>query len=236
MANRESKHEESFNMLEVFFQDWRKSRTKEEKKRFHEKRVFEIIFSEAISEYGLVIEDISMIRIYCHANEKFDFSYKKIDGLEIKIDSPYDLRDFMSLESQEEKFEEFKKLVFLYVVPVLKEITGLSEERVFELTNLALDQIPHQNYEIVFLAGKTPKKSPNRKKVAILRGIHQSAGFRLYCEVFNSRGRRIANKLLVEEVGNEVVYARFLGDLKWESDSNIVVKSRTSSWQETVEC
>ncbi|MBM7361387.1 hypothetical protein JOC93_000011 [Priestia taiwanensis] len=35
--------------------------------------------------------------------------------------------------------------------------------------------------------------------------------------------------MLVEDVGNEIVYARFLGTLKWENENHIVVASKTSS-------
>jgi len=48
------------------------------------------------------------------------------------------------------------------------------------------------------------------------------------------KGLRIINQLLVEEVGNEVVYARFLGSLKWESNQLITVKSKTSSWTKEI--
>lgn len=87
----------------------------------------------------------------------------------------------------------------------------------------------------MFLAGKTPKKSPSRKKVALLKGVHRVEGFQLYCEVYDARGMQIVNKLLAEEVGVEQVYSRFLGELKWQSESLIVVKSPYSSWQATIE-
>lgn len=224
-------------MVEITFQDWRKSKSKEEKKRFHEKRIFEILLSRAFAENEVTISNVDFIRVYLLANEKHEFSFKKTTELgEIEVDAPYDFRNYLALESLEDQFKEFKKLVLLYIVPVLKELSGLSEEKFLNLVNLSLEQIPLQNYEIVFLVGKTPKKSPSRKKVAILKGVHRAVGFQLYCEVFNSKGVRIANKLLVKEIGNEFVYSRFLGELKWENESRIIVKSRTSNWQETIDC
>ncbi len=68
----------------------------------------------------------------------------------------------------------------------------------------------------------------------MLKGIHRCSGFQLWCEVYDEKGLRIINQLLVEEVGNEVVYARFLGSLKWESNQLITIKSKTSSWTKEI--
>ncbi|MDQ0199994.1 hypothetical protein J2S10_003177 [Neobacillus ginsengisoli] len=43
--------------------------------------------------------------------------------------------------------------------------------------------------------------------MAVLKGIHRSEGFQLRYEVYNEKGLRIIDELLVEEVGNETVYA-----------------------------
>ena len=223
-------------MLSIDFQDFRKNKTKEEKIKFHEMRVFELVFSEKIVEYGLSIDNIQMIRILCLANEKKNFTYQKAEEIgEVTVEVPYDFREFTALKSTEEKFYEFKRLIYEYVLPIFIEFSNFPEEVVEETITESLNQIVLQNYEIVFLVGKTPKKSPDRKKIAILRGVHQVSGFRLYCEVYNSKGIRILNKLLIKEVGNEGVYARFLGDMKWENESLITVKSRSSSWQEILE-
>jgi hypothetical protein len=37
-----------------------------------------------------------------------------------------------------------------------------------------LEKVVKQNYEGIFLVGKTPKKSPSKKQIAILKGIHHS--------------------------------------------------------------
>lgn len=220
----------------IVFLDWRKGKTKEETRQFHGVRVFELIFGEKMTELGLNIDSFQLISIYCLADERKKYSYKKEESIgNVSIMTPYDCRNFMALESNEEKYEEFERLIYLYAVPVLKDLSPLPEEKILEIVQDSLEEIVRQNYEIVFLVGKTPKKSPSRKKIAILRGIHRAEGFQLYCEVFNTRGYRLANQLLVEEVGNEFAYARFLGELKWEDDSTIIVKSRTSSWQVIIE-
>ncbi len=151
-----------------------------------------------------------------------------------RIFVPYDYMQFLNLESVEEKYKHFCELVYLYVVLAIEKYSNLTLEMIKEYVNEALQEIEKENYEIVFLVDKTPKKSPSRKKTAILKGIHRSEGFQLMCEVYNDKGLRVVNKLLVEEVGNEVVYSRFLGKLKWENEHLIIVKSKTSSWMEEV--
>ncbi|UNL86902.1 hypothetical protein [Priestia koreensis] len=54
-------------------------------------------------------------------------------------------------------------------------------------------------------------------------------------QAYNEKGLRIVNQLLVEEVGHEGLYARFLGELKWENNERVIVKSKTSSWFRVIE-
>lgn len=222
-------------MFTINFQDWRKNRSKKEKEQFHEIRIFELIFSRKITELGLKMDDIEMITILCLANDKIELSYEIQAQNELVVAVPYNFQFFMSLNSVEEKFHEFEKLVRLYILPMLNKFVNLSKDSILEMVNISIEQIVSQDYEAVFLVGKTPKKSPSRKKTAILRGIHRVDGFRLYCEVFDAKGMRILNKLLVKEIGSEQVYSRFLGELRWENEFSIVVKSLSSSWKSEIE-
>lgn len=223
-------------MIFVHFNDWRKNLTKKDKLQKHEINIFEYIFSRKATELGLTIEGYELINILCLGNDRSPYTLKKQPEIgQIQVNIPYSFQSFFSLESTEAKFEEFKQLIHLYTVPVLLECSPLPMDIILELVDRSLEQISAQNYEAVFLAGKTPKKSPSRKKVALLKGIHRVEGFQLYCEVYDARGMRIVNKLLVEEVGEANAYSRFLGELKWQSESLIVVKSPYSSWQSTIE-
>lgn len=223
------------SMVDVHFYDWAKKRPKKHYNRLHEMRIFELIFSKELSRLDLGLETVENIDIYCLANPNKDISYELCEDLwEICIFVPYDYMQFLNLESVEEKYKHFCELVHLYVVPAIEKYSKISLEMIKEYVDEALQEIEKENYEIVFLVDKTPKKSPSRKKTAILKGIHRSEGFQLMCEVYNDKGLRVVNKLLVEEVGNEVVYSRFLGKLKWENEHLIVVKSKTSSWMEEI--
>ena len=218
-------------MLDIKFYDWGKNRPKKHYKRLHEMRIFELIFVKKLSEFEMGLNGIQGIEIYCLANPNKDISYELKDTLgEIRISVPYDYMCFLNKESTEEKYQHFCELVRLYVVPAIEKYSTLSLSVILAYVEEALHEIKKQNYEGIFLIGKTPRKSPNRKKLAILKGIHRSEGFQLRCEVYNEKGLRIIDQLLVEEVGNEVVYSRFLGTLKWENENLIVVKSKTSSW------
>lgn len=222
-------------MIEVVFYDWRKNRSKKQKLQAHEIRIFELIFSRKLREFDLGLNDIGFVEVFCLAKvNKGDFCEVMVDMNQIDISIPYDFMDFLTLNSVEEKYEEFCKLVRQYVIPVLEENSNLSPNIVRGYIEESLDEIVKQNYEGIFLVGKTPKKSPSRKKIAILKGIHRVQGFQLRCEVYDEKGMKIKDKLLVEEVGNEMVYDRFLGTLKWESENLIVVNSKSSSWKEEV--
>lgn len=223
-------------MTNLAFLNWKKRLPKEEKYTIHQIRIFEDIFMRELMQQAIPLKQLELISIYCLADERKPYSLsinKSRDEAEVM--APYDFGTFAALPTAEEKYREFRELVFLYVVPVLEAYTDISSELLMEKVENALKQIEKQEYQDVFLAGKTPKKSPSRKQTALLKGIHRPEGFQLYCEVYNAEGLRIVNQLLVEEVGNSTVYARFLGDLKWESESRITVKFRASSWQAVVE-
>ncbi|EOP72273.1 hypothetical protein [Bacillus cereus] len=222
-------------MLKVKFYDWKKQRPKKHYLRVHEIRIFELIFSKAISDFEMGLGEIEQVTVYCLANENTDISYnvnRSLGG--ICVDVPYDFMGFLTLDSVEEKYNEFCKLVRQYVIPGLEVNSTLSPSIVREYVEKSLGEIVKQNYEGIFLVGKTPKKSPSRKKIAILKGIHRVKGFQLRCEVYDEKGLKIRDQLLVEEVGNEMVYSRFLGTLKWENENLIVVKSKSSSWKEEI--
>ncbi|MBM6646986.1 hypothetical protein [Bacillus sp. RIT 809] len=222
-------------MLKVKFYDWKKQRPKKHYLRVHEIRIFELIFSKAISDFEMGLGEIEQVTVYCLANENTDISYNVNRSLgEIRVDIPYDFMGFLTLDSVEEKYNEFCKLVRQYVIPGLEVNSTLSPSIVREYVEKSLGEIVKQNYEGIFLVGKTPKKSPSRKKIAILKGIHRVKGFQLRCEVYDEKGLKIRDQLLVEEVGNEMVYSRFLGTLKWENENLIVVKSKSSSWKEEI--
>ncbi|MCM3789128.1 hypothetical protein M3221_12010 [Domibacillus indicus] len=218
-------------MLSIHFQDWGKNRPKKHYNRLHEMRIFELIFSEKLNKLGVVLRGFDTIRVYCLANPKKSVSYKEDKALEeMCIFVPDDFMSFLNSKSIEEKFQCFSSLVHSYIVPVLEKYTTLPLPILSSYIEESLAEIVKQNYETVFLIDKTPKKSPSRKKTAILKGIHRSEGFQLRCEVYNERGKRLIDQLLVTEVGNEVVYNRFLGTLRWQTENLIVVKSKSSSW------
>ncbi|MCA1321403.1 hypothetical protein LC085_15975 [Bacillus tianshenii] len=222
-------------MLSIRFLDWRKNRQRKHYNRLHEMRVFELIFSTKLAELGVQLGQFESINVYCFADSNKELAYDESHAAgEIKILVAYDFMNFLELDSNQAKFEAFSDLVKTYIEPALVEYSKFSAPEISSYVEEALHEIVKRNYEIVFLVDKTPRKSPNRKKMAILRGIHRSEGFQLRCEIYNDKGLKIIDRLLVEEVGNEIVYARFLGNLKWVDDDLIVVSSRTSSWKEEI--
>lgn len=218
-------------MITIHFSDWAKNRPIKHYERLHEMKIFELIFSKELTELGMSLGEFESINVYCLGNPKKEVSFGEEHAIgEVEVLVPYDYMTFLELDSIQEKFQAFSNLVRCYVVPAIEKYSKLPILTVSEYVEKALEKIIEQNYETVFLVDKTPKKSPNRKRIAFLKGIHRSEGFQLRCEVYNEKGLRIVDKLLVEEVGNEIVYARFLGTLRWESEDLIVVKSKSSKW------
>lgn len=54
----------------------------------------------------------------------------------------------------EDKYREFKELVFLHILSVLKEFSNLYDDVILEIVKDALEQIVIQNYETVFFSRK----------------------------------------------------------------------------------
>lgn len=224
------------SMLDIHIKDWAKKRPKKHYNNIHEFRIFELIFCKKLKDLGFKLDKIDSIIVYCLADSNKKVSYTEEKALrEVEIFLPDDYMLFLELDSVEEKYQAFCNIIKNYVINSLEKYSSLSLTNIKKYVDEALEEIVKQNYEAVFLVTKTPKKSPNRKLSAMLKGVHRVSGFQLWCEVYDEKGLRITNKLLVEEVGNEVVYARFLGELKWESDNIIIVKSKTSSWMNKVE-
>jgi hypothetical protein len=222
-------------MLNIHFMDWGKNRPKKHYNRLHEMRIFELIFSTKITELGMELVEYKNISVFCLAKPNKTVSFDENNPFgEIKILVPYDYMSFLELDSIQAKFQEFSNLVRLYIVPAINKYSKLPSAIIESYVEEALNEIVKQNFEAVFIVDKTPKKSPSRKKMAILKGIHRSEGFQLRCEVYNEKGLRIIDELLVKEVGNETVYVRFLGTLKWENENLITVKSKSSSWKAEV--
>lgn len=217
-------------MLNIRFKDWAKNRPKKHYNRIHDIRVFELLFTNKINELSVTLGEFNVINVYCLADPQKNISIDESPTGEINVITSFDYMAFLALDSVEAKFELFSKLVRDHITPILVQYSDLPSPVIYSYVEEGINEVVKQNYEAVFLVDKTPKKSPSRRKMAILKGIHRSEGFQLRCEVYNDKGLRIINQLLVEEVGNETVYSRFLGTLKWDDENTIVVKSKTSNW------
>ncbi|KOO47462.1 hypothetical protein [Priestia koreensis] len=223
-------------MLDIHIYDWAKKRPKKHYMLIHGLRIFEMIFCKKMNNLGFQLEDIDSILVYFLADTRKSVTYDENKSLqEVNVLVPDDYTAFLELNTVEEKYMEFCRVVKKYVLPVLQLYSSLSPDIVAQYVEESLEEIVKENYEKVFLVAKTPKKSPNRKNTAILKGSHRVSGFQLWCEIYNEKGLRIVNQLLVEEVGHEGLYARFLGELKWENNERVIVKSKTSSWFRVIE-
>lgn len=215
-------------MIDIKFKDWKKNRPKKLYNHLHDLRVFEIIFSKKLEALNFMLNELDSIQVFCLADTEKQVSFKPDYAIgKLQISIPYDYISVANLLTAKEKFQVFSKLIYLYIVPAMENYSEFSLSIISEYVREALEQVVKQNYEVVFLVGKTPKKSPGRKKIAILKGIHRSEGFQLRCEVYDEKGIRITNQLLVEEVGNEIVYQQHLGNLKWENENIITVNSKS---------
>lgn len=112
-----------------------------------------------------------------------------------------------------------------FIVPVFRELNWDYSPVIH-----ALGKIKEHNYQAEFLLKNTPKKSLDKRHTAIVLGIHSVNSFQLIARIYDKDGLMIKEKVLVEEVPNEMVYARFLGNAAWKDHKTFMVSSKSSQW------
>ncbi|MBM6619154.1 hypothetical protein [Bacillus suaedaesalsae] len=214
-------------LKEILLQDFTNKQKKNEIGFTLQTNLFQLLLSKYLQ--GIHTQDVEYLHVYCLGNltEITYDSYTIENGLTVKI--PYNPIQFLNLQSYEEKFSEYKRILDSFIAPVFLE-KGWDYTPVTK----ALNEIKRHEGKLEFPLKGTPKKNPNRKYSAFVYGIHTITSFQLIGKILDKNGECLAEKLLVEEVPNANIYRRFLGQAKWIDNYNFQVFSKTSKWVETI--
>lgn len=206
MTNRPQKNEVGFN---------------------HQIRIFELLLSRYLR--GIKTDEVRYLDVYCidDIQKTLVDSYTIENGLTVRI--PYNPLSFLECKTVEEKYHEFVRILQEYISPVFQD-----KNWDFSPVTDALTKIKEHNYYAEFILQGTPKKSPDKQQIAIVTGIHSITSFKLVAKIYDKGGMMIKEKVLVEDVPNELVYGRYLGKPQWKDNKTFQVSSRTSKWFGTI--
>jgi hypothetical protein len=193
----------------------------------HQTRIFQLLMSRYLK--GIETNEDSYLSIYCvdQVTEIEIDDYTIENGRTVKI--PYNPMEFLKLDRVEEKYEEYVRIFNHYIAPVFRELNW-DYSPVID----ALEKIKDHHYQAEFLLKNTPKKSPDKRHTAIVLGVHSVSSFQLIARIFDKDGLMVKEKVLAEEVPNEMVYGRFLGKAAWKDYQTFEVRSKSSQWAGTI--
>ncbi|WP_226678565.1 hypothetical protein [Mesobacillus jeotgali] len=193
----------------------------------HQTRIFQLLMSRYLK--GIETKEDRYLSIYCvdKVKEIEIDDYTIENGRTVKI--PYNPIEFLKLDTVEEKYEEYVRIFNDYIDPVFREMDWDYSPVIH-----ALEKVKEHNYQAQFILKNTPKKSPDKRHIALVLGIHSVNSFQLIARIYDKDGLMIKEKVLAEEVPNEMVYARFLGKAAWKDHQTFEVRSISSQWAGTI--
>jgi hypothetical protein len=193
----------------------------------HQTRIFHLLMSRYLK--GIETNEDRYLSIYCvdQVKEIEIDDYTIENGRTVKI--PYNPIEFLKLDRVEEKYEEYVRIFNDYIAPVFRELNWD-----YSPVIAALEKIKDHHYQAEFLLKNTPKKSPDKRHTAIVLGVHSVSSFQLIARIFDKDGLMIKEKVLAEEIPNEMVYGRFLGKAAWKDYQTFEVRSESSQWAGTI--
>lgn len=210
-------------LKEIVFSDMTNKPNKNEVGFNHQTRVFQLLLSRYLK--GIKTKDVQYLSVYCLEKVKeIDIdAYTIENGLTVKI--PYNPIKFINLTTVEEKYNEYVRIINEYIRPVFNKF-GWD----FTPVICALEKIKEHNYHAEFVLAGTPKKSPDKNYSALVFGLHTVHDFKLIGKIYDKKGFLVKKEVLIEEVPNEFVYARFLGKPEWKDKHTFQVISKSSKW------
>jgi len=207
-------------LKEIAFSDMTNRMNKNEIGFNHQTRIFQLLLGRYLS--GIRTKDVKYLNVYCidKVKEILIDPFVIEGGLTVKI--PYNPIRFLACKTDEEKFNEYTRIINEYIAPVFKE-----KEWDFSPVYHALNKIEEHKYQAEFILKGTPKKSPDRRHIAHVIGIHMTTTFKLIAKIYDKDGLLIKEKILVEDIPNEIVYRRYLGMSEWIDNKTFQVISKT---------
>lgn len=75
-------------------------------------------------------------------------------------------------------------------------------------------------------ATSPPLRGPDKAHVAVVHSIHDADRYRAWLIVYGRHGEEIARTQVIDELPDELIFARRLGRAKWKGPSRVVFVSR----------
>lgn len=210
--------------------------TNPRKKRDNVEEDFELQMSapSAVFAYYLsslrVKDEIRQINIFCDKNTTdIDLNQNIIDGF-WDITVPYDPNILLSIKQEKVKKEEIK----LLITDVFTRIYTFKGWEVSDFKR-AIFHAEQMGFTLEFLLKGTPKKSPNRKHIAIVKCTEDIKSFKMVCSIYDRYGVLISEKLIVETMPSSFTYQQFIGKPIWESNEIFSIEAKHGKWKESVD-
>lgn len=157
--------------------------------------------------------DVWKIQVDCVENQP-DESIKMIGGV-ISTEVLFDFENFNKSDNKEKKIMALEALyngIQIIVNTKGWDIKGFDD---------VYREIKNRNYLNEWIWVK--KKSPNKTKTAEVRCVHEVEKFEAYLDIKDAQGLKIKEILLLTELPDELIYHYKLGDIKWLSNSEIML-------------
>ncbi|MBT2684531.1 hypothetical protein [Bacillus sp. ISL-37] len=131
----------------------------------HQTRIFQLLMSRYLK--GIETSEDRYLNIYCidKVKEIEIDDYTIENGRTVKI--PYNPIEFLKLDSVEEKYEEYTRILNDFIAPVFGRLNWDYSPVIH-----ALGKIKEHSYQAEFLLKNTPKKSPDKRYTAVVHGVH----------------------------------------------------------------
>ncbi len=187
---------------------------------------------ERLLEYylsGLKTKETVTLHIYCDASKsEVEIEQKGNDNI-LYMHIPYNTQAFQEMTSVEEKYEEFLNILNVYVKPVCE-----AEKWNYEIVLKAAKKIKEHEFKINTILKGTPKKSPDKQRIAIVNVIHTINAIKMIASIYVTNGLRIKEETIIESVPDLEAFEVYMGKPVWIDDNTFQIQSKAGEWIGTV--
>ncbi|RFU62577.1 hypothetical protein [Bacillus sp. V59.32b] len=164
--------------------------------------------------------DCKQLNFHCGDYSSYK-SLGNVDGF-CDVQVPYDIEWFLNLSDDRKKRETLE--LILRSIKYVLEIKKWDEKPFLEAYNRVIDL----NYQNQYIWGK-PKKSPDKTYTAEVFCVHGLYEFKINLIIRNNSGHKVVEQNVISAEPDELIYSRFLGELKWVDKNKVTLFENYSS-------
>jgi hypothetical protein len=168
---------------------------------------------------GFQSEDCKQINFHCGNFDRFKIS-ESVDGF-YEVLVPLDIKEFLKLDDfiKKEKTLELLKNCLDFVIEQKKW-----DPDPFQQVYLKIKKL---NYINEFIWNK-PKWNPSKKYKAEVHCTHDLYSFDINISITNRDNNVLKNEKILSTKPDDIIYSRFLGELKWISNGEVALFEKFS--------